>query len=186
MTCREALLLLDDYVDRDLSPAQMEAVAKHLAECPSCREEVETISKVKELLGQKSVYSPGEDYWSETSSLILARTVESSLERIPVEPNRTTQKQAFIRSLVSVFASLVILFTALLIGSNKGPGFVRLTAPEAPIYSVAPIQDMVGSDNTVIVTRAERLNQAKGMLLMGSPGFLGRFALMFEMDNLPE
>jgi anti-sigma factor RsiW len=187
MTCREALLLLDEFVDQELPPARMEAVAAHLAQCRSCRDEVETTIKVKEMLRQKSVYSPGEDYWNETASLILARTVESPLERIPAtSESRTVQRHAFIRSVVSVFASLVILFTALLIGSNKGSDFVRLTAPESPLFSVAPIQDMVGSDNTVIVTRAERLSQAKGMLLMGSPGFLGRFALMYEMDNLPE
>ncbi len=185
MTCREALLLLDDYVDQELSPEQSEAVSEHLADCPGCHAEFEATIKVKELLHRKSVYSPGKDYWDETSSLILARTVESSFERTPVTAvDRATQKQAFVRAIVSVFASLIILFTALLVGSSKGPGFVRLTSPEAPLFSVAPIEDMVDSDNAIIVTKAERVNQAKGMLLMGSPGFLGRFALMIEVDNL--
>jgi predicted anti-sigma-YlaC factor YlaD len=38
MTCHELDERLDDYVDGTLSPAEADAVAEHLASCPSCRE----------------------------------------------------------------------------------------------------------------------------------------------------
>ena len=36
LSCHEAFLRLNDYVDRELSPAEHDAVAAHLFECAKC------------------------------------------------------------------------------------------------------------------------------------------------------
>lgn len=36
LDCQEAAARLDDYVDRELSPAELEAVAAHLRRCACC------------------------------------------------------------------------------------------------------------------------------------------------------
>ena len=36
LSCHEAFLRLNDYVDRELSPAEHDAVASHLFECANC------------------------------------------------------------------------------------------------------------------------------------------------------
>lgn len=36
LTCQETFARLDDYVDRELSPADLEAVRGHLQDCAQC------------------------------------------------------------------------------------------------------------------------------------------------------
>ena len=45
----------------------------------------------------------------------------------------------------------------------------------APILATAPVSGLLGTDNDSVVTQTEQLRLAKGMLLTGTPGFLGRF-----------
>lgn len=40
-TCEEAFLRLDDYLDRELPPEEMECVRAHLETCAMCASEVE-------------------------------------------------------------------------------------------------------------------------------------------------
>lgn len=51
MTCPEVRPLLSAYYDRELEPAQLCAVAEHLAACPACRQELNDFGKLGELLG---------------------------------------------------------------------------------------------------------------------------------------
>ncbi|MFW5697915.1 MAG: anti-sigma factor family protein [Fimbriimonadaceae bacterium] len=37
LTCEEAFRRLDDYLDRELTPHEMELVRKHLETCEACR-----------------------------------------------------------------------------------------------------------------------------------------------------
>ncbi len=39
LNCRETFRKLDDYVDRELSPDEQQAVAEHLEECARCAQE---------------------------------------------------------------------------------------------------------------------------------------------------
>ncbi|MFQ5452583.1 MAG: anti-sigma factor family protein, partial [Candidatus Zixiibacteriota bacterium] len=78
MTCLNTIQLLEDYADNELSPEKTIEIKKHLDECLSCQNEYSIIRNLKELVQQKPVYNPGEEYWSETSNIILARTVELS------------------------------------------------------------------------------------------------------------
>ncbi|MFO7897463.1 MAG: zf-HC2 domain-containing protein [Planctomycetota bacterium] len=50
MTCAEIRHLLDEYVDGELSAEREAAVDRHLAECPTCRAELEAVERTAELV----------------------------------------------------------------------------------------------------------------------------------------
>lgn len=50
MKCRETRQLISPYLDRQLSPAEAEAVKSHLAECPRCRQEYEETAEISVVL----------------------------------------------------------------------------------------------------------------------------------------
>ncbi len=179
MTCQHVLALLEDSVDRELAPQQEAQVQEHIAACEKCRTEFKETSILKELLRQKKTPDPGEDYWLETTSLIRARTTDSIVPPqnvVSVVDRRSSDRNAFVRSLVSVAASLVILFSALLLGSTHRQHLAALGATETPIFVSMPLEEVVASDNITIVTVEEQAMVSKGILLMGAPGILGRFA----------
>jgi anti-sigma factor (TIGR02949 family) len=53
-TCEEVLRRLDDYIDRELSPGEMQLVREHLETCAVCAQEhtfaTETLETLKEKL----------------------------------------------------------------------------------------------------------------------------------------
>ena len=78
MTCQDALALLDDFVDGELDSSTAGAMRNHIETCDHCRAEHAATERLKELLNQPSIETPGPDYWSETTHLIMARTVGRS------------------------------------------------------------------------------------------------------------
>lgn len=44
--CEDTLRRLDDYLDRELSPAEIAEISSHLEDCAACAEEVEVESRV--------------------------------------------------------------------------------------------------------------------------------------------
>ena len=42
LSCAEAFRHLDDYVDRELTPAELAAVEEHLGRCRDCTDEFDT------------------------------------------------------------------------------------------------------------------------------------------------
>ena len=179
MTCQCALSLMEDYVDEDLSSAETEQVERHLEGCSRCREEFLAAQRLKQLLKQIPRHDPGRDYWSETARLIRARTIDvPANDRLG--PGVSTyavdaRRNALVRALVSVAASLFVLVSAILIGAGQDQRVSRMDTVSAPILATAPVSKLLGVDNSPVVTQAEQLRLAKGMLLMGAPGFLGRF-----------
>ena len=51
--CAEAFARLDDYLDRELAPEELERVARHLEVCATCAEEFRFEARVIELLKQR-------------------------------------------------------------------------------------------------------------------------------------
>jgi len=179
MTCQRALSLIEDYIDEGLSPAEAERVERHLEGCSRCREEFHTAQRLKQLLKQMPRHDPGRDYWSETARLIRARTIEVPLDdrqALGVTTDAAgARRNALVRALVSVAASLFVLVSAILIGASQDQRVSRMDTVSAPILATAPVSELLGADNSPVVTQAEQVRLAKGMLLMGAPGFLGRF-----------
>lgn len=179
MTCHDALTLLEEYIDREL-PADKEALVKqHYDSCSGCREELDSMLLLKELLKSNRPPDPGEAYWAETTKIIKARTIDVPGENTVVTSIadlRVMQRNALLRSVVSVAASLVILFSALLIGSGQHQRLAQIEASQPPVFYSASLEEVVGDDNTVYVTRGETERVVQGMLLLGAPGFLGRLS----------
>jgi predicted anti-sigma-YlaC factor YlaD len=169
MICQRALSLLDDFLDNELAPATAADVKAHLDGCPTCRQAYDESRRLKELLKQKGTRDPGQDYWLETSQLILARTVQLSGPGYAVSETVSDRRGAFVQALVSLAASLVILASAVVVGMNQshapdaGGGKLLLSSAAGRQLNLAK----------GIITEAERQRLAKGMLLMGPPGLLG-------------
>ena len=53
LTCAEAFLHLDDYVDRELGPADLAAVEAHLGQCRDCTDEFDTEQQLLGLIRAK-------------------------------------------------------------------------------------------------------------------------------------
>ena len=192
MTCRKTLGFLGDFVDNSLPVAQAEEIARHLEQCPSCRKEYEATKSLKELMGKVSSPDPGADYWQDTTDIILARTVgslPSPKYKVSSKAKTVNNHQAFIRSVVSLAASLVILFSAIFLGKSDNQARVDITNPENPFLVVAPLQEMFYDKKMTVATSSERIRMQKGTLLIGAPGLLGKFPLLTDpiipLDKTP-
>jgi hypothetical protein len=182
MICLRTLSLLDDYLDNELPESVTTLVKSHLDQCEKCHREFEESRYLKELLKGKSPHDPGEDYWSETSQLVLAKTIQQYRGDKPYDSSETdTNGQGpFLQALVSLAASLVILASAVVVGMNQGH------APDAGIYSgpilfSSSVSNQLNSDNTIF-TKDEQQRLAKGMLIMGPPGLLGHFTGLTQLQ----
>jgi anti-sigma factor RsiW len=184
MTCKNALALLDDLLDSEITPHEAGELHKHLNECSACRNEYETSKALKELLSKTPTPDPGAEYWQEVVDIILARTTAStksrtSLDKTPVAINK--KKQALIRALVSVAASLLILFSAILLDISRNEQKAQAPESNPRLFVAAPLQDVIYGQSSQYVTRREQIRLTKGMWLLGPPGFLGRFSMLPDM-----
>jgi anti-sigma factor RsiW len=60
LACREFIALITDYVEGTLDPATVEAVQRHLAECPDCEVYLAQMRRTIEALGAVGVQSLSE------------------------------------------------------------------------------------------------------------------------------
>ncbi len=175
--------VLDAYVDNELDTTIREQVSRHLEECPDCRKEYECVLNLREFLKAGKVPDPGEEYWNEVSSLILAKTIESAPDKsalINSEQERNNKSRAYYRSLVSVAASLLIFFTSLLFGSAQNhPLTGNLTSADKNLTTVV-ISDDEDTDNNII-TYDEQKNILKGIILLGSPGHIDQYGILSDL-----
>ncbi len=184
MTCHDAQAHLDDLIDNELPPHTAAQVRDHIDNCHTCRREYERAKQLLELMRTASHHEPGNDYWQDTIELILARTVDSSPD---VHFNKTEdryaefQKNALMRSIVSAAASLVILFLALLIGSQQSEQLSRKEIETGPVLATSGIRDIIGPAHASVFTSGEEAQLARGLALVGTPGILGRFTGLPEL-----
>ncbi|MCP4684667.1 MAG: hypothetical protein GY867_04380 [bacterium] len=182
MTCPYTRSLLEDYVDKELSSAEADAVAMHLTTCDACRADYEATVKLKGLLSRRAVPDPHPEYWKEVSSLILARTVESApfeaTDR-PFDRVRSSERASFVKSLISVAASLGIFIAAISFGSF-GDKAVSTTSTlmEPQVLSTSALVASAHADANTETPLANRERVSEAMLLLGPPGLLGRFPEM--------
>ncbi len=184
MTCPEAVSRLDDLADDQLPADEAVQVREHIQSCDACRREYEQTLRLKRLLGDMTAPDPGDAYFQETTSLILARTVQAAPEqpvRISADDARRQNRRALVRAILSVAASIAILVTAILIGSSPEQQVLRSQSEHAPVLATADLREVVGPHDIPVFTREDRIRLARGMMLIGSPGFLGRFAGLPDM-----
>ncbi len=165
--------LLDDYLDQALPDAVAREVTAHLESCAACRSEHEEALRLRALMAGYQTPAPPPDYWDEVAGLILARTVEDRTELvdIPTEAARAKRERyQLYRSIAAVAASLVVLFSALLVGPESPIGIPgqlaserQTESPEALLASsVSKSSDLFSEDEQALITG--------GMIMVGSPG----------------
>jgi anti-sigma factor RsiW len=187
MTHRFPLSLLEDFVDNELSEEDAEAFRRQLERSPELRQQYEEAVRLKELLGHMPAHDPGEDYWSEVTDLILARTSGLEASETETEPENISQisnRRAFYRSLVSVAAALFIFFTALIIGSNRQQELPTAKTAPQPILVTAALAERFENAGNSYMTKSERTFASVGMMLIGSPSHVGRFAAIPELLDI--
>lgn len=187
MTCHTAGSLLDDYVDGQLDPDSTKELEDHLQGCSGCRRELATTKRLKELLQRAKPPPPGEDYWGETTRLILARTVESEpqSEALGAIDRARRTRTAFVRSILSLAASIAILVAAVLVGENRdrSPASFEVAGTVQPVYFTQALAERLDFGDGIYTTDDQR-RLARGMLLMGPPGTPGRLAVIIEMGRV--
>jgi hypothetical protein len=177
MTCRHAKSLLEDYIDGDLAPHQCAEVDSHLDICEECRGEFRQAQRLKESLENQPSFDPGEDYWRETTEMILARTevsVPTSASREKPRSYQAIGQLALVRAAVSFAVSLGVLMSAIVIGSRHPDSVADSVIIEYPFVITASIRNDVGASNNEVLLAAESSRLARGTLLFGAPGMVGK------------
>ena len=184
MTCYDALALLDDFVDGELDSSLAGLLRDHVENCDQCHEEFLATKRLKELLKKIPIDNPSEDYWSDTTRLIMARTVAAAEVYKPnaQPPYRRRDRTDFVRSLVSLAASIAILISAVLVGQSQDQPAVSVsTQGGRPIFLAHSVVDQFPGGYPALAMGDDQSRLARGMLLMGTPGHLSRLALLADL-----
>lgn len=179
MNCLHTLALLEDFADGTLSASEAVSVRVHLRDCPDCRAERDRTERLKQLLRTIRTPDPGADYWADNSALIQARTSDAAdrREQTPEPDWRSpTVRREFYRSLVSVAVSLFILFAALLVGSRMDSQITRVGDDEQILVAAPNVGQFFAAGGN-IMTRDLTIKLARGRMLLGPPGMLGKVPL---------
>lgn len=177
MTHRHALSLLEDLVDDELPADKLAELRRLIEDDPGLQRELARSRRLRELLGNIKTPDPGRQYWDETTSLILARTVEA--ERAQSEAY--TERFSLVRALFSVAASIAILITALYVGSNGRTPMPLAGADNNPAAFVAASeQATLSTVRFPVYDHDDALRLAQAMIVMGPPGVFGKCLLFPE------
>ena len=181
MICQHALSLLDDFLDNELASSTAAEIKSHLDDCTACRQTYDESRYLKELLKQKRNRDPGQDYWLESSQLILAKTVQQNgpEERYTISKASSDPRGSFVQALVSLAASLVILVSALIVGMNQNHAPDAVTRGGPVLFGSSVYQQL--NTGNFIITEDEQQRLAKGMLLLGPPGLLGHIGGLTQL-----
>lgn len=186
MTCQYAHSLLDGWLDSELSPEDNNQLDEHLDNCAQCRIEFESSAQVLDILNRRPIFQPPTSYWEEVTSLILARTVDNepeasgkpsqeSLNKSGTLGSDYSDRSILMRPLISVVASLGLLFAALFVGANKNLFTPRADSPVVQEQSLTAGKWLVNADDRYYISPEDEAMLTRGMLLLAPPGPLSRF-----------
>lgn len=132
MNCKSVVGVLSEYLDRELSPADRDAVRIHLAQCDHCRAEERELRALKGLLLGVRAPEPPE----ELEARLFARLRQEAT--IPVRPRF---ELTFLRPHLAGYGGLVAaaaLAAVVLVGAPKpSREVVHLPENQSPVASVA-------------------------------------------------
>lgn len=98
---------LSAYLDEELSPSEMRAMAAHVAGCSSCREELAALRRVKSLLGRLPEVAP-------PPGLLQAVRAQAEARRSPSDAIWETLRAAFRRPAAAAVAAMVVVLLIVL------------------------------------------------------------------------
>lgn len=186
MTNRPLLALLEDSVDKELSPAEVAELERLLEESADLRDDLAASVRLRELLRQFAVPDPGPAYYDELTQLVLARTagtgVVEPMQRVRPVAGPAEERGMFVRSLASALASIFLFFAAIFVGSQSHWSIASMTGEHGRLVTVAVAQRLE-QPQFALVTKAERDRISQGMFLLSPPG-LGSYLMTGMPDVL--
>lgn len=133
MKCREAKQYLQPYLDGGLDPARKKALESHLAACPACRDELETIKAVEAVSDMEFLPDPGAAYWQKLTRNLYRHSGDSQTSRRA--PKRTRGALAIWR-LAGPAAAVLLIFFAVRTGMFQSAGPEPREQPDPGSLSV--------------------------------------------------
>jgi len=188
MTHRFPSSLLEDFVDQEMSEQQADEFRRLLTESPELERQCAEAERLRALMRQMPTPDPGDEYFSEVTELILARTGGMSRQAPPMSSGRAAtveQRRAFFRSLVSAAAALLIFFTAVLVGTSRNQQRAGTEITAGDVLVTAGLADRLDGGIRAVMTETEFANASVGMLLLGSPSHVGRFSILPTWFDAP-
>ena len=73
MTCKHTLDLLQDYLDGDLNEQQSILIEEHLADCPLCQDEYQSLVRLGDLYREETIVLPTDIQWQKSWKVIESR-----------------------------------------------------------------------------------------------------------------
>jgi len=184
MTCRRTLILLEDYVDRELPADSIVEIDQHLESCDCCRAKYREAESLKETLRNLSVTFPEKEYQRQTLELILARTAGTASQppsKGLIRSASPADSISFMRSIASFAVAASVLLSAILIGLESpqysGAGLIDSNFAASP----AQFKDALIAEDYGPFTQAEWNRLAGAMLMMGSPGPIRKSIIVTDL-----
>jgi len=186
MTRRHDLSLVDDLVDNELSPERAAEVQKLIESSPEWRERYQETTRLVNALRQKKITDPEETRWVESANRVLDRTAahHGYDDRFITKKEYQAGVGSLMRSMLSLAASIVILAATVYLGAQTDR--IAEKAPNShPILVAAPMAEPVHSYPTVFSGHDSQARLARAVMLLGSPGMLGRAVGLAELQFGP-
>ena len=73
MNCRKNRSLISAYLDQELPGAEMLSVREHMRECPECRDELDEMRDLKQMLGAMKTVAPRPEFEERLFATVCAR-----------------------------------------------------------------------------------------------------------------
>jgi predicted anti-sigma-YlaC factor YlaD len=110
MKCWKVKRLLGKYLDKELTDKKIiSLVEEHLDRCAACRQELESLVLMKELISGKERLTVGEDFWPRLKNQLEIKPVSLSIRWV-------NQTGDLARKLIPVPVAIMILVMVLLSG----------------------------------------------------------------------
>jgi anti-sigma factor RsiW len=151
MTNRHETARLSDYLDGELSPAERDAVERHLAECEECTSTLEELRAVVSAAGRLPERPPARDLWPGIEARLTPRGEAAGHTAAPADgdeaelvvPIRRYRRVVMTVPQLIAAAIALVLFSAsgvwLALGGEgaPGPATVAVTADSPLVTTVA-------------------------------------------------
>ncbi len=108
MNCEKTKSLLQGYVENDLPHAKRSDVDQHLQSCTGCRQELEQIVELQELIEREPEYEPPESLKEQFNEALLSEIAQQEAQ----ERNRSATSLASLWEVISPKKSLAFRFAA--------------------------------------------------------------------------
>ncbi|MEK7775288.1 MAG: zf-HC2 domain-containing protein [Candidatus Zixiibacteriota bacterium] len=175
MLSRQLTLLIEAYVDGDLTPDKRAEAEKVLAESEECRQYHRQMVVLRNLLKSSTPKDPGEDYWQESADLIFAKTSNREPVYVPGKETPQPVSTGFRRAVYSAVVSLSVLITALSLGSKQPVNYAVVRMDNSEYLAATDVREKL-SITDEMNAQVETARLAGSSILIGSPGSVGRAA----------